>query len=643
MNKNNALLLIFPKRGRLIFIFSFFLAYFLTIVSNKAFASSFSYSEALIQTQESAPQDTLNSVFHEDFESSNLQAWKQTSDWEVSTAGKISGLQSLKHLEKPTGGISSIFNSLNINWQAYDIQWSYTLKNGTWDPSASNRFWFYLSADTISTEHINGWAAGVNIKGNGDMLELWRITNGRPDSLILQSDLDWNASTTTMINVKRTSQGIWSLTYQKTGEPLSLQFTGYDPIIYPFKNTGFCFEYTYTRSGELWLDDINIQQCASGLYIQKLSLLNPTTLLVTFNRPINPSSVENNDFSITDENNVQIPVLQVSATGNPCQSVEVKMGMVSGTKLNLNVSGISDLSGQAMKPEARSFPLSFTPEPGSVLINEVLFNPLTGEADFVELINVSESAVPINRLKLATRNDTLALRQVYALAADSRYLKPLQYLTCTKDSMSIMTVYFTNDPQTVCCMKSFPTFADDVGTVVLLNDSLKVIDEFSYTARMHSPFLANPNGVSLERISIAQPTMAQSNWTSSASAVGFATPGVRNSQATSSESIEEDIQPEPVVFSPNGDGTNDQMTIRYTLSKPGYMANVRIFDIAGRPVKLLVKNESLATLGTWTWQGDSDSGQRLSLGVYIILVELYDLQGHSRTFKKTCTLTDRLH
>ncbi|HET6558803.1 MAG TPA: gliding motility-associated C-terminal domain-containing protein [Prolixibacteraceae bacterium] len=642
MNKNNALLLIFPKRGRLIFIFSIFLAYFLTIVSNKAFATTSAFCESLIQTQGSAQQDTLNSVFHEDFESSNLQAWKQTSDWEVSSVGNISGLQSLKHLEKPTGGISSIFHSMSINWHAYDIQWSYTLKNGTWDPSASNRFWFYLSADTISTEHINGWAAGVNMVGNGDLLELWRITNGRPDSLIIQSDLDWNATTIAVINVKRTSQGNWSLTYQKAGEPVSTPFTGQDPMIYPFKNAGFCFEYTYTRSGELWLDDISIQESASDLYIQKLSILNPGTLMVAFNRPINPSSVENNDFSLTDENNLQIPVLQVSATGNPCQGVEIKIGKVSGVQLHLIVSGISDLSGQIMKPESRSFPFSFSPEAGSVLINEVLFNPLTGEADFVELINVSEAAVPVNRLKLATRNDTLALRQVYALTSVPKYLKPLQYLTCTKDSMSVMSVYFTHDPLTVCSMKSFPTLADDAGTVVLLNDSLRVIDEFSYTAKMHSPFLANPNGVSLERISTLKPTMEQNNWTSAASAVGFATPGVRNSQATSNESIEETILPEPVIFSPNGDGTNDQMTIRYNLNKPDYMANVRIFDIAGRPVKLLVRNESLATHGTWTWQGDSDSGQRLSLGVYIILVELYDLQGHNRTFKKTCTIADRL-
>ncbi|MGE5449521.1 MAG: gliding motility-associated C-terminal domain-containing protein, partial [Bacteroidales bacterium] len=147
----------------------------------------------------------------------------------------------------------------------------------------------------------------------------------------------------------------------------------------------------------------------------------------------------------------------------------------------------------------------------------------------------------------------------------------------------------------------------------------------------------------LERISLLKPTADRSNWTSAASTAGYATPGLKNSQVSTSIEIPEDIIPEPVVFSPNGDGYNDQVTIRYNLSKPGYVANVRIFDITGRVVKYLVNNESLASQGGWIWKGDSDSGQKLNLGVYIIWVELYDPEGHTKTFKKTCTLSDRLH
>jgi hypothetical protein len=296
-----------------------------------------------------------------------------------------------------------------------------------------------------------------------------------------------------------------------------------------------------------------------------------------------------------------------------------------------------------MIPETRTFSYSFSPEVGSILINEILFNPFSGGVDFVELVNVSEQTIPVHRLKLASRNDTLALKQIYAISAEKRYLKPGEFLVCTKDPLILATQYFSKDPGSFCTMKTLPSFSDDAGTVVLLNDSLEVLDEFSYSAKMHSLFLADENGVSLERISLEKPTADRSNWASAAASVGYATPGLPNSQTGSETEIQDEITPDPKAFSPNGDGYNDELTIKFSFSKPGYMANVRIFDIAGRQVKFLVKNQSLAQEGSWLWDGTTEAGQKLGIGVYIVLVEVFDQEGHRKVFKKTCTLTDRLN
>jgi hypothetical protein len=191
-------------------------------------------------------------------------------------------------------------------------------------------------------------------------------------------------------------------------------------------------------------------------------------------------------------------------------------------------------------------------------------------------------------------------------------------------------------------MKTVPTFPDDAGTVVLLNDSLEVLDEFSYSAKMHSPFLADEEGVSLERISLEKPTADRSNWASAAASAGFATPGLPNSQVESETEIQDGITPDPKAFSPNGDGYNDDLNIQFKFGKAGYIANVRIFDVAGRQIRFLIKNQSLAQEGSWLWDGKSESGQKLVIGVYIILVEVFDQDGHLKAFKKTCTLTDRL-
>jgi len=628
--------------ARFIFIFPILLVYFLTIVSYDTFSMPKPDQDALAKIETFSGNDTFSTIFSDDFENNIISGWKQTTDWEVSASEKISGISSLKHSYNATSDNSSIFHAAGSDWNSSDIEWSFKLKNGNWDPSSSNRFWFYLSADTIRTELINGWAVGVNIFGSSDLLELWRIRNGKADSLIVQSDLDWNALTLATITAKRTVRGAWTLQYQKSGEAKSKTFSGNDPFVSAFKNIGVYFNFTPTRAGQLWIDDISVVQLASELLIQKLVLTNSNTLRLTFNKSIDPVSIHSGNFKLTDENSENIPIIQAIAPKGSDKSVDVNFGKTAGIELSLMVSGISDLSGKIMIPDTHSFFYSFTPEIGSILINEVLFNPFSGGVDFVELANVSEQTISINRLKLATRDDALALKQIYPVSTEKRYLKSGEFLVCTKDPTIVATQYITSNPASFCAMKSFPSYSDDAGTVVLLNDSLEVLDEFSYSAKMHSPFLADEEGVSLERISLEKPTNDRFNWASAAASVGFATPGLPNSQAGSETDIQDEITPEPMAFSPNDDGYNDQLSIKFKLSKPSYIANVRIFDAIGRQVRFLVKNQSLAQEGSWTWDGKSESGQKLNIGVYIILMEVFDLEGHTKAFKKTCTLTDRL-
>jgi hypothetical protein len=628
--------------ARFIFIFPKLLIFFLTIVSYNAFSKTKSEPNSSAKIETFSGNDTISTIFSDDFESNSISVWKQIADWEVSVSEKISGTQSLKHSSKATSGNSAIFHTANSDLNSSDVGWKFTLKNGNWDPSSSNRFWFYLSADTIRTDLINGWAVGVNISGSTDLLELWRIRNGKADSLIVQTDLDWNASTLATITTKRTVRGVWTLQYQKSGETKSKLFFGNDPSISAFKNIGLYFNFTPTRAGQLWIDDISVVQLASELFIQKLTLIKSNTINLTFNKSINPASIRVGNFKLTDENNQIIPIIQAIATKGSDKSIDVSFGKISGIELSLSVSGISDLSGKTMISDTRSFSYSFSPEIGSILINEVLFNPFSGGTDFVELVNVSGQTIPVNRLILATRDDALALKQTYPASTEKRYLKPGEFLVCTKDPAIVASQYITHNTASFCAMKSFPSYSDDAGTVVLLNDSLEVLDEFSYSAKMHSPFLASEEGVSLERISVEKPTNDRTNWLSAAASVGFATPGLPNSQAGSETEIQDEITPEPKAFSPNGDSLNDELKIKFKFSKPGCIASVRIFDAVGRQVRFLVKNQSLAQEGSWTWDGKSESGQKLNIGVYIILVEVFDQEGQTKAFKKTCTLTDRL-
>lgn len=625
---------------RFIFIFSNTLIYFLIIVSTSAFPEIKQSVNLTTKIESFAGNDTI--VLEDNFESGTFLDWKQTSDWEVSSAEKISGAYSLKHSTKAVAGNSFTFHQAKADLKTLDLEWKFSLKNGNWDPSSSNRFWFYLCADTTKTDLINGFAVGVNISGSSDLLELWRIRNSKADSLIVESDLDWNASTLANINVKRTAKGIWSLQYQKAGEAKSKLFRGADATTFSFTNIGLLFNFTATRAGQLWFDDLMVTKHPAQLFVEKLTLIDSHTIRLTLNNAVAASSIHTSNFSLTDEAKQLVEITKASIASGDNRSVDVTFGKITGSELSLKVSGIADLSGKAMQPDVLSFSYALLPEKGSVLINEVLFNPLPGGSDFVELVNVSGVSVALNQLKLATRNDLSELKQIYPVSSGKRVLQPGEYLVCTKDPAAVMAQYDTNNPASFVAMSSFPSFSDDAGTVVLLNISQEVIDEFSYTAKMLSSFLADEEGVSLERISLEKPTADATNWQSAAESAGFATPGLPNSQTRNEATATSEITCEPQAFSPNGDGYNDELSIRFRLDKPGYIANVSIFDAVGRQIIHLIKNQSLEQEGSWTWDGKSQLGQKQSIGVYIILVELFDSEGHQKVFKKTRTLTDRL-
>jgi len=152
----------------------------------------------------------------------------------------------------------------------------------------------------------------------------------------------------------------------------------------------------------------------------------------------------------------------------------------------------------------------------------------------------------------------------------------------------------------------------------------------------------NDEGVSLERIDPAGPSQDESNWHSAASTAGYATPTYKNSQYKLLNAINATIEVVPKVFSPDNDGHDDIATIQYAVTEPGYLANITIFDAAGRPVRNLVRNGTLGLKGYWNWDGLDDKGNKLPVGAYIIFTGIFNLQGKKDKFKNTVVLARKL-
>jgi|GEM_PF-376475 len=281
-----------------------------------------------------------------------------------------------------------------------------------------------------------------------------------------------------------------------------------------------------------------------------------------------------------------------------------------------------------------------TVEPGDLFLNELLFDPVPGGEDFVEIYNNSGKLIDLSLLFLANRNKLPEPDQVYPLTEDRRILFPESFLALTKDTNGIFPWFHIRCPSCFIQMDKIPSFPNGEGYAVLLNEERTVIDELAYSEKMHSPFLASAEGVSLERKSFSAGTQEAGNWHSASAEAGYGTPGYKNSQTEGVSTNKPVVHFEPESFSPNNDGFNDVFLIKYETGKPGFVANIKIFDSSGRFLLDLLKNGLMGTAGLFSWNGEDSTGSRQPAGVYITWVEIFNETGEVYRFKKGVVLTE---
>jgi hypothetical protein len=84
-----------------------------------------------------------------------------------------------------------------------------------------------------------------------------------------------------------------------------------------------------------------------------------------------------------------------------------------------------------------------------------------------------------------------------------------------------------------------------------------------------------------------------------------------------------DLRLSSAVLTPNGDGANDQVEIRFVALKVvGRTPTVRIFDLAGQPVAALVATAETGPDFTYVWSGRDEGGEPVQPGIYLFRVDL---------------------
>ena len=274
-----------------------------------------------------------------------------------------------------------------------------------------------------------------------------------------------------------------------------------------------------------------------------------------------------------------------------------------------------------------------------VLLSEILFNPRSGGSDFVEIYNNAAYSINLKELSLAqvTKDSINSIREI---SKKQFLLEPGKYLALSVNPANIKKEYFVNSENSIHKMESMPAFNDDMGTAVLLSNG-KVIDQLTYSEKMHFPLLKNIEGVSLERSKLKSPANEGGNLRSATMASGGATPGYQNSQNADEQSKKDDFALVSKTFSPDNDGFEDLFEISYRSSGPGDIATINIFNDQGTLIKNLVKNYTLNTEGTLIWDGQNDYNEISPVGIYILQAEIFNLEGKIKRFRKSFALVSK--
>jgi hypothetical protein len=278
----------------------------------------------------------------------------------------------------------------------------------------------------------------------------------------------------------------------------------------------------------------------------------------------------------------------------------------------------------------------------TLLINEILYHPTELQPEYIEIHNPGLRAVDLRGWSIRDRPTAGGNINRYIISGTSALLSPGSFAIVASDS-SLFTSFdipadaFVSIPGRTAL--GFNTAGDEV---ILLDPSGSIIDSVNYTPAWHHPDVIQTRGRSLERISPFALSIDRYNWSTSADPRG-GTPGRHNSLYTEIPVTVAELTASPNPFSPTGDGYNDHTVISFELPEQTSTIRIRIFDSVGRQIRTLLNNMPSGPRGMVIWDGRSENGRRVRLGIYIILLEAYDGYGSTlRQLKRTVIVADRL-
>ncbi|MBL7997813.1 MAG: lamin tail domain-containing protein, partial [Candidatus Kapabacteria bacterium] len=256
---------------------------------------------------------------------------------------------------------------------------------------------------------------------------------------------------------------------------------------------------------------------------------------------------------------------------------------------------------------------------GTLLINEIMFDPSAGNVEFIELYNTSDFPIDVAGYVLRDASPAAFL------------LPPCMISAKGFGVLAFDTVFYNQFPElrgkpNVAARKSPVSLNSDDDAVILRDPVLRTQDSLMYASSWHIGDLAITKGISLEKLSPTLATQPRSSWTSSADKRGC-TPLEMNSVAREIDKLDLSLTASPNPFSPRSTDAKRQATvISYSLPFAQARCFATIYDANGLKVMTLGNSEYSGATGNFTWDGRNTEGYMLDAGPYVFVIEALDLQ-----------------
>jgi len=582
----------------------------------------------------------------------NAQLTESFTDGDITTSPAWGGgltdftVNPAFQLQSNNSIVNSTYYLSTASTLATTAQWEF-YHQISFNPSSANYTDVFLtaSASDLTATTTNGYF--VRIGNTADEIALYRKDGAVVTKIIDGVDGTLNTSNNIMkIKVVRNAANQFTLNRDLTGTGNS------------YFTEGVVTDVTYTTSAFFgilikqstasffqrhFFDDITVQVFVPDVTAPALisaTALTSSTLDVLFNEAVDIATSQAMANYVVN-NSVGSPLTAIrDATNLALVHLTFASNFPLRTNLQLTVNGVRDLSANAISNATTTFTF-FVVQQKDIVLNEILFNPTPTSTDYVELYNNTNFTIDLKNVKIANRNTAGQVSSIKTLTTNSYFLAPQRFVVITEDSALVKANYIVQNLNAFIIVPTMPSFNDDKSSVLILNAQGDVVDELKYDEKWHFSLITNREGVALERIDYNAPTQSQENWHSAATSVGYGTPTYKNSQYKINDQLQGEITTTPEIVSPDNDGMDDFATVNYSFPQPGYVANITIFDAAGRVVRNLQRNALCGIRGSFRWDGLGEKNQQIATGIYIIYTEVFNLDGKKKRFKNTMVVARR--